>query len=257
MSRTFRLLPIVILAMIAAACADPPMSAEESARVDEVIERYVEAAGGLEAIRGIQSLKKSGIYAYNGLEHAVVVFQKRDNSLREEVDGLQQYGTSTASGVVAIRAYDGTEAWIGSRAETLESEPMPATDVAGFVQDATIESPLVNYKEKGHRISLVGAADLEGIATIQLDLTLADGGKQSWYLDAETYLPVMKSTEFDEGEFLTARTWYLDDYRDVSGVQMPFFVQVEEMVFARDYIFDTIEANVEIDDDLFVRPEGG
>jgi 16S rRNA (guanine527-N7)-methyltransferase len=44
--------------------------------------------------------------------------------------------------------------------------------------------------------------------------------------------------------------------RPVAGVMLPFWVYVEEPLFNREYIFDTIEANVAIDDELFSPPPG-
>jgi hypothetical protein len=37
---------------------------------------------------------------------------------------------------------------------------------------------------------------------------------------------------------------------------MPFWVYVEEPLFAREYIYETIEANVTIDDAIFEPPPG-
>ena len=39
-------------------------------------------------------------------------------------------------------------------------------------------------------------------------------------------------------------------------MKLPFYVQVEERLFAREYIFDEIEANVAVDDGLFNQPAG-
>ena len=72
---------------------------------------------------------------------------------------------------------------------------------------------------------------------------------------------VRKETEIDPAsdearEYELPRAWQYDDYREVDGVMLPFWVYVEERIFAREYIFETIEVNVAIDDALFEPPEG-
>ncbi len=48
------------------------------------------------------------------------------------------------------------------------------------------------------------------------------------------------------------RAWY----RPVNGLFMPFWVYVEEPLFSREYVFETIEANVPVDDTVFEPPPG-
>ena len=91
---------------------------------------------------------------------------------------------------------------------------------------------------------------------MRLEVTHADGTAEDWYLDRNRHLPLKRTTEAPEGEFKAALTWYFDDYREVAGVQMPFYVLVEELLFAREYLFDDIEAGVEVPEGYFTQPEG-
>jgi hypothetical protein len=94
-------------------------------------------------------------------------------------------------------------------------------------------------------------------------VTLASGTVQRWFLDQETFLVVRKEvvSEKTEGDppyagYERGHSWFYDDYRSVAGVMTPFWVYVEEPLFNREYIFDTIEANVTIDEGLFEPPPG-
>lgn len=243
------------LAVCVGCAGEPSGDPERAAEVDAIVAKYVEALGGLDGIRRIESLRASGVYVYNGLEHPLVVYQKRPAGRREEIEGLTEYGTTREAGTLAVRAYDGDAAWIGTGDGRVETETMPAEQRPGFILDSALESPLVAFREKGHSVALIGATEVEGTEVVQLDLELASGQTQSWFLDAASYLPVHKSTRMGEGEFGAAQTWFLDDYREVEGVMMPFYVMVEENLFSREYIYDEIEANVRIDDALFTRPD--
>ena len=109
--------------------------------------------------------------------------------------------------------------------------------------------------------ALVGRGDVEGTPTYHLRVVLASGIALSWHLNQGSYLVLRKEIEIEPGsdeqqEFEIPRAWQYDDYRPVNGVLMPFWVYVEERVFAREYLYETIEANVEIDDALFAPPPG-
>lgn len=257
MKRTL-LLSLALSYVLGCAPSDPSPDdqADDQAAADQVVERYVEALGGLDNIRAVESTRKTGTYVYNGLEHPLVRVEKHGGRCREEIVGLSMYGTTNNSGETIIRASDGESTWVGTLSAELETAAMPAEEADGFVADADLEGPLVGYQEKGHRLELVGPTEIEGIPAIELFLTLADGSAQKWYLDAETHLPVMKAAAEKPEGFLAAQTWFFDDYREVAGIRMPFYVQVEESLFAREYLLDQIEVNPDLDDSLFVEPEG-
>ncbi len=245
----------LMISLLLVGCAgETPEDPAAAAEVDAVVARYVEALGGADSLGRIETLRKSGTYVYNGLEHPLTVLQKRGARCREEIEGLTEYGTTTETGTTIVRAFDGETAWVASEGAERTVEKMPDELQASFVLEADFESPLVGFRDKGHSIRMAGEAQVEGVDVILLDLELASGQTQRWFLNRETYLPVMKTTEMAEGDFAAARTWYLDDYREVEGVQMPFYVLVEEMLFSREYILDEIVANVAIDDALFAEP---
>ena len=104
---------------------------------------------------------------------------------------------------------------------------------------------------------------MDGAPAWVLEVTLASGTVQKWFLDEESFLVLRKevvseSTEGDSrfSSYERPRSWHFDDYRPVGGVMVPFWVYVEEPIFAREYIFETIEANVSLDDGLFDPPPG-
>jgi hypothetical protein len=227
-----------------------------SDRTSDLVDRFTEAMGGIEAMRALQSIRKTGNYVYNGLEHPIVVRQRRGTGSREDVEGLTTWGTETVRGTTAIRAFDGKHAWTGQRGETLETRAMPEGESVGFILDADIEGSLIDYSAKGNTVEVVGSATVEGTPAVQVAVTMPNGTSEQWYLDASSLLPLMKTTEVADSEYKAAMTWYFDDYREVGGVQMPYYVLVEERLFSREYLFDSIEVNVEIDQALFTQPEG-
>ncbi|HJS73037.1 MAG TPA: hypothetical protein VJ921_02035 [Vicinamibacteria bacterium] len=62
--------------------------------------------------------------------------------------------------------------------------------------------------------------------------------------------------EETERDLERPRAWFYDDYRPVNGAQMPFWVYVEEPLFSREYVLESIEANLPVDDSIFEPPTG-
>ena len=248
--RSFFLPLVILISSVPIGAASP---ADESSAL---LDRFTEALGGLESIRALETVRKTGIYVYNGLEHPVVVVQKRGVGCREDIEGLSMWGTENVAGMTAIRAFDGNNAWTGSRTEDLETMAMPEAEAVGFILDADIEGSLLGHVAKGNAVDVVGPTKVEGVAAVQIAVTHPNGTVEQWYLDAATHLPLMKTTEVPDSEYKAAMTWYFDDYRDVAGVQMPFYIVVEERLFTREYIFDSIETNVAVEEGIFSKPQG-
>ena len=238
------------LIAVAAVLGVVPADAE-SLSLDGVIARHIEALGGLEKIRAIETVRKTGSYVYNGLEHPIVVVQVRGLGAREEIDGLTQWGTTTLAGKKTIRVSRGEQAWIRQETESEETKPIEGFELTAFLQDSQPESPLIDYESKGHAVELIGTETIDGTEAIHLRITFAGGEEQDWYLDGDSYLLLRRTRTLPENDYQSPRAWFYDDYREVAGVQMPFFIQLEENLFARDYLFDEIEVNVPVDRTLF------
>ena len=223
--------------------------------LDTVMKGYLKALGGEKKAHQITTLKKTGIYVYNGLEHTLNVLHQA-NRVRMDIDGLQQYGTSVTPGKIVTRAYDGKVAWGinpagGGKAELDPEEPKPWA--GSIVSEADLVSPLVDPHHKDRTLKLIGKEELEGQQVYHLQVTFANRDTQHWYLDTHTFLPVKKSVP--EQRRFKPQSWFFSDYRPVNGVMLPHNVEIEEDLFTRVYIFDKIEANVKVDESVFSMPE--
>jgi hypothetical protein len=224
----------------------------------EVVSRHIEALGGEHALAAIETLRKSGIYIYNGLEHPIVSYHKLGGRSREEIDGLRIWGTGRREGVVVRRGTNGSVAWNLDGSRDAQWSEIPKARAAIALEDADLTGALFDAEKKGHRIELLPLGDVEGRAAHRLKVYFASGFEQIWFLDSESFLVLRKEMAGDEAErdLERPRAWYYDDYRPVNGVQMPFWVYVEEPLFSREYVFESIEANLPIDDALFDPPPG-
>ena len=87
------------------------MSGDEQApTAGDIVRRHVDALGGRDTILGIRSLKKRGTYTHNGFEYPIVSYHKPRRRHREEIRGLQLWGTRVWEGHTFLRGTSGTGA---------------------------------------------------------------------------------------------------------------------------------------------------
>ncbi len=230
--------------------------AAQELTVDEVLARHVEARGGAEALAAIRTLKKTGTYVYNGNEYALASYRAREGSWREEIEGLDQWGTQVMDDRRVIHAAHDGVAWSAGESEELAPSRLEGKAARPLLELSDFDGPLINSRKKRHEVELAGEGDVDGSPSLKLRVTLADGSVHFWHLDPESYLVLKRETEVPFGfeTIQEGRAWHFDDYREVGGVMLPFWEHIEEGLFSREYIYESIEPNVEIDAALFQPP---
>jgi len=185
-----------------------------SQTVDEIIGKYIQAHGGLEKMKSVETLRLTGKFSEGTFRAAFVQENKRPNKVRE---------AQIIQGMTAIQAYDGEMGWqvspFGGRKDpTLLS----ADDMKSLVEDADIDGPLVDYKNKDHRAELIGHDSVEGTDCYKIKLTLADSDVRYYYIDTDSYLELKVETERNiRGTVQYGETLY-GDYEEVNGLYFPF-----------------------------------
>ncbi len=217
--------------------------------LDPILERHYEARGGLERLRAVESLQMTGVNRFQDQEISVRYLAKRPNLLRME---------SSSPQMGLIRAFDGEEAWqaFSQSGAPLQSIPMNRQDAVEVIRESDFDGPLVDYEEKGHRIEYLGKDMIGEREVHRLRLTEAAGVTETYYLDTQTYLVVLKTTNVAvEGGHIEFNLHY-DDFREVDGVVFPFRTTAtseDQVVFVG--TISEIEVNVDLDHAIFQQPE--
>lgn len=216
---------------------------------DEIIARYIKAVGGMDKIKAVQTLRRSGKFIGGGGFEAVILQEnKRDASVREEF---------SLQGMTAINAYDGKtgwkiEPWNGKK----DPEALGEEEMKSIVEDADFDGPLVDYKRKGNKIDFIGMDKFEGTDAYKLKVTKPNGDVYVFYLDSDFYMPIKFDTKRivrgEEREYETA----LADYKLVNGWYVAYSaeVNVKGRTDKSKYVYEKIEANVQLDDKRFAMP---
>lgn len=198
--------------------ATAPPAAAETLTVDELVARHVAARGGLEKIAAIQTLMVTGrIHAGNDAGQPLTVRLRRPNQIRQ--DFIVQMRTGA-------RAYDGTVGWARLPSSTTGSPTVELLAGAALkdIQDEAengIDGPLVNYREKGHRVGLAGVETFDSKRCFVVVIRLRTGHVMRQYLDASTFLEVgERLTRTMNGKAVEIEST-VGDHRPVSGVLFP------------------------------------
>ena len=217
--------------------------------VDQVVNNYLKNVGGMDKIKSVKTLRRTGKFiGGGGFEAPVLQENKRSNAVREEFSLM---------GMTAINAYDGKAGWkIIPWNGKKDAESLGEEEMKSILEDSDFDGPLVDYQAKGYKLEFVGTDKFEGTDTINLKITKPNGDVYIYYLDSEFYIPIKIDTKRmirgAEREYETV----LGDYKQVAGWYLPFSIEtsVKGSQDRQKTIYDSIEANVEIADKRFSMP---
>jgi hypothetical protein len=239
MHRRFRLLAVLSLIAL-------PLMGQTA---DEIIAKYVAAIGGAGKINAVTSLKRTGKFIGGGGFEAVFIQEnKRPNLVRQEFQ---------IQGLTGVNAYDGKNGWkIEPWGGKKDPEDMGEDELKSIVEEALFDGPLVDYRAKGNTVEYVGLEPVEGTDAIKLKVSVPNGDVYHYYMDTDYYVPIKIDTKRmirgGEREFETI----LGDYKEVNGVYYPFSYEIgsKGSQFRQKLAYETIEANVPLDDTRFSKP---
>jgi outer membrane lipoprotein-sorting protein len=218
--------------------------------VGDIVARYLAARGGLERIRGVQTLRMAGTLSPSpGQKGPFRLELKRPGKMRVEI---------TLQGSTMTQATDGKTAWViapmvgGGGAVVL-----PPEEAQGLKDQADIEGPLVDAAVKGNKVELTGRETRFGGEAYRLKVRLRSGDVRYLYIDTRSYLQVAEEGERPSPRGLVLIETRLSDHRQVEGLLIPFVLDISAGGEERQRIvFDQVEVNTPIDDARFAVPAG-
>jgi hypothetical protein len=249
--------------VVAAAAVTLSASISSAQTVDELVAKHIQARGGYEKIKAIQTLKITRTVATPFTSVKVVIFKKRPSLVRFEQTPAGQTA-AVPRGINAEAAWDsGPGGKITTRDAKFAAE---ARDI-----DADFDGLLVDWKEKGHTLALEGKETFTGWEGHKIKVTTRSGVVRYIYLDTKTFLDRRHSGTVSLPPPPTAppnapaRQYNFvsefSDWKEVNGVKFAFAVD-EDREGPRDpaqsfaTYTEKIEANVPLEDTLFAPPPG-
>lgn len=215
---------------------------------EEIIDNYLEAIGGTQAWKDINSMEITGKMTMQGMDLNMKVYTLRPDMSYAEIDVM---------GKTIIQAFDGETAW--------NVNPfMGGTDPVKGTEEETeeakkekFENDFIDYKEKGSTVELLGSGEVEGVDCYKIKLTTKEGDESIYYFDKESYVPIMVQSTISSGpmEGKIAETYFSDYDEVVDGVYMPFFTETKmDGKSVQKMTIEEVKVNTEIDASIFKFP---
>lgn len=225
-----------------------PVAAQD---LDEVLNNYYEAIGGIEAWKALETMQMTGTIVMGGMgvEAPFTVTVKRPNKARIEF---------TFQGMTGVQAFDGETAWmLMPFMGRTEPEVMPDDMAKDVKERADIDGTLVGWQESGHQVELLGKEETAGTEAYKLKVTKKNGDVEYQFLDAEYFITIkVEGTVQVQGRTVEFET-ILSDYKDVGGLMFPHAIEARQKgaPSGQAFTFELVELNVDADDSIFVMPE--
>ncbi|MDB5811716.1 MAG: putative signal peptide protein [Betaproteobacteria bacterium] len=220
----------------------------------QIIDKHVEARGGLEAWRKIDTMVWVG-HAEGakapppGLPF--VLEQKRPNKTRFEI---------MANDHLSARVFDGSRGWKMRPAQAGKPPDVQpySEDEVSFAKDGqVIDGPLIDAVAKGVAIKLDDVDELEGRKAYRLYVTLPSGAHRHVWIDAETFLEMKSEREVRSriGQTLTVSVFYRN-YQNVEGLQIPTVIETGTAGGApmEKLVIEKVALNPPLDARTFAKP---
>ncbi len=159
------LLRLTIFALLALVLTAPSSPAQT---VDEIVTRHIAARGGRDKLTSIQTVKMTRTVASGiGTTLKVIVYKKRPDLMRVEQGPAQPGAAMTPRGINADAVWDMVQGKAVSRQPQLAAESREV--------DGDFDGLLVDWKEKGHTVTLAGREVMPGGEAFKLTVTLKSG----------------------------------------------------------------------------------
>ncbi len=209
----------------------------------EIIEKYIQALGGHAAIQKIETRVDTGsleVTSHN-MHSKIETYRKAPEKLLIIVHGPR--------GDIS-QGYDGTIGWQqrGGEVEELSGDDLiRLKDSAAFV-------PGMNLKKNYAHLEVKDIAKIDGRDAYRVIAARASGTSDQYCFDAQSGLLLRVSTEIDSPLGAIPQDAYYEDYRDVSGVKVPFLIRIVRADGVTIYKWEQIQANIPVDSRLFEKP---
>ena len=232
-----------VLCVLFTACSSP-------SPVDEIVASNLAARGGKERIQALRSIRETGTVTASGGRVAQVVREiKRPGLFRLQF---------SYQGTTSVFAHDGETGW---QVAPLQGQFEPQTveaeiDAAAGADQRDIEGPLVDWREKGRTVELVGREMLPGGEAFKLEVTLEDGAVRYDYVDVASRQIVRSDvTRTIQGHAVQLENTF-SDFRDVGGLVFPHLIEthVTDRPEVLTISIDTIDLDPDLDDEQFRFP---
>ncbi|MDQ3009177.1 MAG: hypothetical protein M3X11_00515 [Acidobacteriota bacterium] len=255
MKKIVMMLALVLMATFTATAqekkADAPKPApkptETLPTVDVILDKYVKAIGGKEAIEKITSQVGKGTFELPsfGASGSIETYAKAPNKTAMTID-IGGFGKVES-------VFDGTKGWSADPQSGLRE--LSGTELAMTKRDADLYRSL-KLKSQYTKIEVTGKEKVGDSEAYVVTATPAEGKPEKMYFDVNSGLMTRMDVEVESPQGAMAFKVFLEDYKPVDGVKVPYTVRRESDAFGMVIKYTEVKHNVAVEDTKFNKPSG-
>lgn len=209
--------------------------------VDEVIDKFIAAAGGKEKLMALNSVKMDGALTTQGVDVDIVITILNGKGARTDISipGMPE----------GYRIMTPTKGWNFLPFQGMtEPEEAKEDQVKAQQSQLDLQTPLLNYAAKGHKVELLGKEKVDGADCYKLKIIYKNGEAATMFIDATTYYRVKSRIKINvNGKETDLENTYSNFKKTPEGYVFPY-TQVNPSGTLN---YTSIEINKPVDENIF------
>lgn len=228
---------MILLALLASVS----MFSVRAQSLDEIIDKYLTALGGKDKLLALNTAVLEGAMNINGQNIQVKITQANYKGQRVDITfgGITGYIIQTKDSGWQYLPFQGQQ----------KAEAIPGDVIKETVDALDIQSPLLNYKEKGHSVELLGKEDVDGTECFKIKLLSKSGIDETLFIDPSNYYIIKTIIKSKATGKEVVQTQTFSNFKKLdSGYVFPFSASgfgPGEVTFTK------IEVNMPLDPSVF------
>lgn len=210
----------------------------ESLTVEKTIENYVEAIGGMEAVKSIEDMTMKLADTIKGNHINLTIRKKTPHKLYRILDaGIKKQKI----------VFDGEKGYIemNGQKRMIKKEQILAMKMRSSI------FPFLHYSKYGIDLELIGMETVDGKETYKVYLHFHNGNKVTKYYSKETGLLLKQVKLIPSGQRISKKITRLDNYLEVSGVKFPHKITFQNGQQIINFKVKEIKVNIGMKDSFF------
>lgn len=205
--------------------------------VDEIVDKHLTAMGGKEKLGLLKSVKMTGNLNTQGFDVAISVTVLQGVGSRNDISV-----PGMGEGFQVMNAEKGWNymPFLGQA----NPEEVSADQVKASQGLLDVQGSLLNYKEKGNKVELLGKEKVGDAECYKLKLMNAGGKESILFIDAATFYRVKSIVKIGEDE---VENTYSGFKKNEDGFVFPFSQTNDRGTI----VFSSIETNKSVDEKIF------
>ena len=216
---------------------------------NEIVAKHIEAMGGADKWKAVKAMEMNNKFTVQGMDIASKTVIVSGKSLRTDISVMGQE---------IISAIDGETGWAQQPAMmggTGEPEDMPGAIIKESRKQVYLGGSLMNYKENGSTIELVGKEKLEGVDVYHLKLTEKAGDITNLFVSTSNYYVLKSAGKRNiQGKEVDAEVNF-SNFKQIEGLTFPYTMETASPMGGMMTIeTDSIKLNPKVDESIFKKP---